>query len=102
MLARYGREPDAAPDVLPYGWAAVLYLYDLRRGQGGPAEELIRKRLVRALLRLPSPPQGWRRSRPGATSLHRGLVPWSQMCDAAVSMPVFSPPGASLCRIVGA
>jgi len=30
MMARYGRELDAAPDVLPYGWAAVLYLYDLR------------------------------------------------------------------------
>ncbi|MDQ6776434.1 MAG: hypothetical protein M3071_09520 [Actinomycetota bacterium] len=30
MLARYGRELDAAPNVLPYGWAAVLYLYDLR------------------------------------------------------------------------
>jgi hypothetical protein len=30
MLARYGRELDAAPDVLPYGWAAVLYLYNLR------------------------------------------------------------------------
>jgi hypothetical protein len=30
MLARYGHELDAAPDVLPYGWAAVLCLYDLR------------------------------------------------------------------------
>jgi hypothetical protein len=30
MLARYGRGLDAAPDVLPYGWAAVLYLYGLR------------------------------------------------------------------------
>ena len=26
---------------------------------------------------------------------------WSQVCDAAVSMPVFSPPGASVCCIVG-
>ena len=30
MLARFGRELDTAPDVLPYGWAAVLCLYGLR------------------------------------------------------------------------
>jgi hypothetical protein len=30
MLARYGRELDEPPGVLPFGWAAVLYLYGLR------------------------------------------------------------------------
>ena len=27
---KYGRELDAAPQYLPSGWAAVLYLFDLR------------------------------------------------------------------------
>lgn len=30
QLARYGRELDEPPEVLPYGWAAVLHLYDIR------------------------------------------------------------------------
>jgi hypothetical protein len=30
MLARYGRELDTAPEALPFGWAALLYLYGLR------------------------------------------------------------------------
>ena len=30
MICRYGKELEAPPDVLPSGWAAVLYLYDLR------------------------------------------------------------------------
>ena len=28
--ARYGRELETTPDCLPSGWAAVLYLFDLR------------------------------------------------------------------------
>jgi hypothetical protein len=30
QLARYGRELDQPPQILPYGWAAVLWLYDIR------------------------------------------------------------------------
>ena len=30
MMVKYGRELDAAPHLLPSGWAAVLTLYDLR------------------------------------------------------------------------
>lgn len=30
LAVKYGRELDAAPQVLPSGWAAVLYLFDLR------------------------------------------------------------------------
>lgn len=30
MACRYGRELDEAPRTLPSGWAALLYLYDLR------------------------------------------------------------------------
>ena len=30
MVCKYGKELDAAPDLLPSGWAAVLYLYGLR------------------------------------------------------------------------
>jgi hypothetical protein len=30
MLCRYGRELETAPNLLPSGWAAVLYLYGLR------------------------------------------------------------------------
>src|SRR2546423_5540124 len=30
MMVKYGRELDAAPRLLPSGWAAVLTLYDLR------------------------------------------------------------------------
>lgn len=30
MMARYGRELEEPPSVLPYGWAAVLYLYGIR------------------------------------------------------------------------
>jgi hypothetical protein len=30
MMAKYGRELDAAPNMLPSGWAAVLALYGLR------------------------------------------------------------------------
>ena len=30
MVCKYGRELEAAPDLLPSGWAAVLYLYGLR------------------------------------------------------------------------
>lgn len=30
MAVRYGRELDAAPVMMPSGWAALLYLYDLR------------------------------------------------------------------------
>lgn len=30
MMVRYGRELDAAPNVLPSGWAAVLSLFGLR------------------------------------------------------------------------
>lgn len=30
LAVKYGRELDAAPQMLPSGWAAVLYLYDLR------------------------------------------------------------------------
>lgn len=30
MLAKYGRELDEAPQLLDYGWAAVLSLYGVR------------------------------------------------------------------------
>ncbi len=30
QLARYGRELEAAPEMLPDGWAAVLELYGQR------------------------------------------------------------------------
>lgn len=30
QLARYGRELDTGPQVLPSGWAAVLYMYGIR------------------------------------------------------------------------
>ncbi len=30
MAIKYGRELPSAPDSLPSGWAAVLYLFDLR------------------------------------------------------------------------
>ena len=30
MVVKYGKELDSAPDCLPSGWAAVLYLFDLR------------------------------------------------------------------------
>ena len=30
MVCKYGQELDAPPSPLPSGWAAVLYLYDLR------------------------------------------------------------------------
>lgn len=30
MICKYGRELKKAPDVLPSGWAAVLYLYNAR------------------------------------------------------------------------
>lgn len=30
MIVKYGKELDAPPNMLPNGWAAVLYLYDLR------------------------------------------------------------------------
>ncbi len=30
MAVKYGRELQSAPDSLPSGWAAVLYLFDLR------------------------------------------------------------------------
>lgn len=30
MAVRYGRELDAAPTLLPSGWAALLYLYGIR------------------------------------------------------------------------
>ena len=30
MACKYGRELDKAPELLPSGWAAVLYLYNLR------------------------------------------------------------------------
>lgn len=30
MACRYGRELEAPPNLLPSGWAAILYLYDLR------------------------------------------------------------------------
>jgi hypothetical protein len=30
QLARYRREVDQPPQIMPYGWAAVLYLYGIR------------------------------------------------------------------------
>ena len=30
MAVKYGKELEAAPDCMPSGWAAVLYLFDLR------------------------------------------------------------------------
>jgi hypothetical protein len=30
MMAKYGKALDAAPQCLPSGWAAVLYLFELR------------------------------------------------------------------------
>jgi hypothetical protein len=30
MVVKYGKELDTPPDCLPNGWAAVLYLFDLR------------------------------------------------------------------------
>ncbi len=30
MACRYGRELDEPPQVLPSGWASLLYLYGLR------------------------------------------------------------------------
>lgn len=30
MIVKYGKELEKAPDELPTGWGAVLYLYDLR------------------------------------------------------------------------
>ncbi len=30
MVCKYGQELDTAPDLLPSGWASVLYLYGMR------------------------------------------------------------------------
>jgi hypothetical protein len=30
MMLKYGRELESAPQCLPSGWAAVLYLFELR------------------------------------------------------------------------
>ncbi len=30
MAVKYGKELESAPDCMPSGWAAVLYLYNLR------------------------------------------------------------------------
>ncbi len=30
MMIKYGEELENSPNMLPYGWAGVLYLYDLR------------------------------------------------------------------------
>ena len=30
LAVKYGKELDSAPDCMPSGWAAVLYLFDLR------------------------------------------------------------------------
>ena len=30
MVVKYGKELESAPDCMPSGWAAVLYLFDLR------------------------------------------------------------------------
>ena len=30
MVVKYGRELQSAPEILPSGWAAVLYLFNLR------------------------------------------------------------------------
>jgi len=30
LVVKYGRDLDGAPDVMPSGWAAVLYLFNLR------------------------------------------------------------------------
>jgi hypothetical protein len=30
MMAKYGRELESAPSLLPYGWAAILELYNQR------------------------------------------------------------------------
>ncbi len=30
MAVKYGKELESAPDRMPSGWAAVLYLFDLR------------------------------------------------------------------------
>jgi hypothetical protein len=30
MLCKYGRKLASAPEIMPSGWAAVLYLYNLR------------------------------------------------------------------------
>jgi hypothetical protein len=30
MMVKYGKELESAPRQLPYGWAAVLYLFELR------------------------------------------------------------------------
>jgi hypothetical protein len=30
QMIKYGKELEHAPDALPYGWAAVLYLYNFR------------------------------------------------------------------------
>jgi len=30
MCVKYGRELEKPPEILPSGWAAVLYLYGLR------------------------------------------------------------------------
>ena len=30
MACKYGKELESAPEILPSGWAAVLYLYNLR------------------------------------------------------------------------
>ena len=30
MMIHYGKTLDSAPQMLPFGWASVLYLYNLR------------------------------------------------------------------------
>jgi hypothetical protein len=30
MICKYGKELNESPNALPSGWAAVLYLFDLR------------------------------------------------------------------------
>jgi hypothetical protein len=30
MMAKYAKQVDSAPQCLPSGWAAVLYLFELR------------------------------------------------------------------------
>ena len=30
MICKYGKQLDEAPNIMPSGWAAVLYLYNIR------------------------------------------------------------------------
>jgi hypothetical protein len=44
MAVKYGRELEFPPALMPSGWAAVLYLFDLREGRMAGSRETMKRR----------------------------------------------------------